>query len=390
MSALDFQELLVRAQRIADEWSADRRERQARRELVRADFDELVDAGFTLTGVPRSSGGLWESIEQSTRPVCEVLRTLAHGDSSVALVAAMHPGVMVVSGFLIAPEADPEHQAAWDTQRSWAFQTAIDGHFWGTITSEPGSSGDTSKTRSTARPEGDRYLLNGTKHFGSGSGLTSFVITTAIPAGEEEVEDFFIDMRDVPLDGSRGVKVIAPWDGHGMTATQSHGLTFTDVPVSRRAWPNAGDRIRPLASAAISCMFTAVIVGIVEIAVKTARAQLQKKHDRLSAFEQVEWSRIEIEAWQVQQLYEGMLRSLSDPLTRNRQALLGKTSVAELSESLMTRLSRVIGGSSFSHHAPYGAWAQDVRALGFLRPPWGLAFDRIVAGNWELDQTDSN
>jgi hypothetical protein len=43
----------------------------------------------------RELGGIWESVRRSTRPLCELLRTLAHGDSSVALVCAMHPTVLV-------------------------------------------------------------------------------------------------------------------------------------------------------------------------------------------------------------------------------------------------------------------------------------------------------
>ena len=32
-----------------------------------------------------------------------------------------------------------------------------------------------------------------------------------------------------------GVTLVAPWDGHGMTATQSHALAFADYPAVRLA-----------------------------------------------------------------------------------------------------------------------------------------------------------
>ena len=51
--------------------------------------------------------------------------------------------------------------------------------------------------------------------------------------------------------------------------------------------------------------------------------------------------------------------------------------IAELAERFITRLGRIIGGSSFSRTAPINQWGQDVRALGFLRPPWGLAYDQL-------------
>ena len=103
------------------------------------------------------------------------------------------------------------------------------------MVSEPGSGGDTSKTKATARPSGQdgAYLLDGEKHFGSGSGITSYVITTAVPEGENEPDIFFMDMRGVPWDGSAGVELKAMWDGVGMTATQSHAMTYKDFPATR-------------------------------------------------------------------------------------------------------------------------------------------------------------
>ena len=84
----------------------------------------------------------------------------------------------------------------------------------------------------------------------------------------------------------------------------------------------------------------------------------------------------------VQQAYEGMLRQVEIGSCRGRNALLAKEAVAELAESILIRISKVIGGSAYSRHTPYGFWLEDVRALGFLRPPWSLAFDRVFEGSW--------
>jgi hypothetical protein len=53
--------------------------------------------------------------------------------------------------------------------------------------------------------------------------------------------------------------------------------------------------------------------------------------------------------------------------------------IAELAESALARIGKVIGGGVYARTSPFGFWAEDVRALGFLRPPWGLAFDRLFA-----------
>src|SRR5919107_6365912 len=88
---------------IATDWRADRKERQARRHLERADFDRLRDAGLLRLIAPVDSGGLLESIEASVRPMCEAYRSLAGGDPSVALVSSMHPSV--VNFWLASPDA---------------------------------------------------------------------------------------------------------------------------------------------------------------------------------------------------------------------------------------------------------------------------------------------
>ncbi len=56
----------------------------------------------------------------------------------------------------------------------------------------------------------------------------------------------------------------------------------------------------------------------------------------------------------------------------------GKTAIAALAECAMGRVCKVIGGGMFHRRSPLGNWHEDVRALGFLRPPWGLAYDRMI------------
>jgi alkylation response protein AidB-like acyl-CoA dehydrogenase len=90
---MDVRSILDNVREVSARFAAERRERQPRQGLVAADFARLREAGFPLAGVPVDHGGIWESVRQSTRPLCELLRTLAHGDSSVALVCAMHPTV---------------------------------------------------------------------------------------------------------------------------------------------------------------------------------------------------------------------------------------------------------------------------------------------------------
>jgi alkylation response protein AidB-like acyl-CoA dehydrogenase len=94
-STMDTHLVFENVRELSARFATERPARQQRRELAAADFAQLREAGFPLAGVPIDHGGIWESVRRSTRPLCELLRTLAHGDSSVALVCAMHPTVLV-------------------------------------------------------------------------------------------------------------------------------------------------------------------------------------------------------------------------------------------------------------------------------------------------------
>src|SRR5688572_16535931 len=179
---MNAQTVLENIQQVAEGFATQRSDRQTRRHLDRADFDALAAAGYPLVSVPVAQGGLWVDLASSTRTICELLRTLAKGDPSVALVSAMHPAVTAF--WTCQPQAPAPHTNAWAEQVAWVTQTALNGQFWGTITSEPGSGGDVGLTRATAKADGNGgFLLSGEKHFGSGSGIVDYMVTTAIPEG---------------------------------------------------------------------------------------------------------------------------------------------------------------------------------------------------------------
>ena len=123
----------------------------------------------------------------------------------------------------------------------------------------------------------------------------------------------------------------------------------------------------------------------VDEAVGLARTQVKGRAAQLRPYEQVEWTRAEQDHWLAVQAYEGALRAIEsgDPAAALYAALRGKQSVAELAEQTLQRLTRVLGGGTFAQRSPFAHWFEDVRALGFLRPPWGLAYDQLFATSLE-------
>jgi alkylation response protein AidB-like acyl-CoA dehydrogenase len=229
---------------------------------------------------------------------------------------------------------------------------------------------------------GRRYLITGDKHFGSGTGMCSYMLTTAIPEGEDQPAAFFLDTRAL-VDGrpQRGFTIVKEWDGVGMAATQSHAVRLDECPAVRLEWPNTLDTMLRGAGPVNLCLFTAVVLGILDEAVAVAGERVGPRLGELRAFEQVEWAKATADHWLAAQAYEGMLRTLEsgDRVAALHAGLRGKIAVAELAEQALLRVTRVLGGGTFSASSPFASWFQDVRALGFLRPPWGLALDGMIA-----------
>jgi len=366
---------------LAKEWAAQRSERQRRTKADPKDYEALRRLGIPFLGVPVEFGGLWESPARSSRPICAMLRILAQGDPSVTLASSMHQ--LVLASWRTASVSEP-YADAWAQQRKEVFQTVHDGAWWGTLISEPGSGGDSSLSSSDVVPVTTgslEYRLSGRKHFGSGSGITSYMITRAVPEGETETELFYLKVADVPWDGSTGMKLSSEWRGHGMMSTNSHAFEFHDFPATRAAAPSSEFDANPAMGGLSNMAFTSVIVGVVDAAMDHLRADLKSHSGSLRALQQVEWSTAEQEAWLIEQAWEGAMRSLEQDNPTARTFLLAKQSVARLAESVLDRLCRIAGGSSYTWHSPLGAWLEDVRALGYLRPPWALAFDQMYQLN---------
>lgn len=383
---MKIETILEGAPQLAAEWASQRADRQQRTQGDPADYAQLSKLGVPMMAVPTEFGGTWESESQSARPICTLLRTLAQGDPSITLASAMHH--LVLSSWRVPAVPEPYTQA-WAKQRREVFQTVLDGAWWGTIISEPGSGGDISLSRAECvpvAPDSLQYRMSGQKHFGSGSGLTSFMTTRAIAEGDTTPDLFYLETRNHPWDGSTGMKLTNRWLGHGMTSTNSHAFEFNDFPATRISCPSS--QIEQLAGGVglSNLAFTSVIVGVADAAMDYTRQRLsetRRQGSNLRAFQEVEWTLADQEYWVIDQLWESAMRAFDQDTQDRRSNLLAKESVARLAESMLGRLCALTGGTAYTKYSPLGAWYKDVRALGYLRPPWTLAFEQMYELSWQ-------
>ena len=139
-----------------------------------------------------------------------------------------------------------------------------------------------------------------------------------------------------------------------MTATQSHAARLNAMPATRLAWPGDITMLAFNAAPFISAVFTSVVLGIFDAAIEYTRAQLTPKRESLRAFEQVEWSRADLDHWIAVQAFEGALRTIEtgDGAAGLHAGLRAKTAVAEAAERALGRIPQVLGGGTFSRRSP--------------------------------------
>ena len=154
--------------------------------------------------------------------LCVALEEIARVDSSVAITleAAVSLGAM------------PIHRFGTDEQKAQWLPKLVTGEMLGAFgLTEPGAGSDAGGTRTTARLDGDEWVINGTKAFitNSGTDITGLVTVTAV-TGETEDGRKEISTIIVPS-GTPGFTVAPAYSKVGWNCSDTHELSFSDCRV---------------------------------------------------------------------------------------------------------------------------------------------------------------
>ena len=171
----------------------------------------LKQARFGALRLPVELGGGGASIPE----LFEALIRLAAADPDVAHILRAH--FWQVETYLLDIEA-PGY-------KGWLEKVA-DGAILGNAYTEI-SSKNVGKLQfnTTLLPDGDRYVLNGTKYYSTGTMYADYIVVTAANKQNEAVAAV------VPAD-REGVEIVDDWDGFGQRSTGSGTTRFQHVKVS--------------------------------------------------------------------------------------------------------------------------------------------------------------
>lgn len=298
--------------------------------------------------------------------VCLALEELARVDSSVAITleAGVSLGAMPVFRF-----GTEEQKRAW-------LPSLCAGQALGAFgLTEPGGGSDAGATKTTARLDGDEWVINGTKVFitNSGTEITSLVTVTAV-TGEstdsegrrkKEISSFLVP---VPCDGFH----VAPaYSKVGWHASDTHEIVFTDVRVPRanllgelgRGYANFLS-ILDEGRIAIAALAVGLAQGCVDESVKYAM-QREAFGRPIGQFQAVAFkiADMELRAQTARLAYYNAAAKMTRGEPFKKEAAIAKLYSSECAMANAREATQVHGGYGFINDFPVARFYRDAKIL---------------------------
>jgi alkylation response protein AidB-like acyl-CoA dehydrogenase len=295
---------------------------------------ELASIGLTGLTVPAAHGG--SGLDALTTAL--VAEELGAGDGSIALTLAAHNSLCI--GHLLTA-ASPEQQARWLPA------LASGAHLGAWALTEPSAGSDAVSAKTTARRDGDGWVLNGQKQFITNGSIAGF--TVVIAATDHRRLTAFGVSRDNPglRAGKREKKM-------GLWASDTAQLILDECRVSDadrigEVGAAFGDVRKVLDRGRIG--IGALSVGLGRAAVETATAYAKERRQfgrPIAEFEMIQWklaqSRTELDAGR---LLVHRAASLADAgCAFTRAASMAKLYATEAASRAADASLQVLGGTA--------------------------------------------
>lgn len=236
---------------------------------------------------------------------------------------------------------------------------------------EPEAGSDAGATRTTARLEGDEWVIDGSKQFitNSGTPITRFVTVTAVTGtadnGRKEISTIIVP------NGTPGFTVEAPYDKVGWNASDTHPLTFDGarVPASNLVGER-GTGFRNFLSIldegriAIAALSTGAAEGCLEAAVEYAKSRTifgSALSTRQNAQFTLARMRARVHTARLAWHHAARLRDAGKPFAE--AAAIAKLVGGEAAMDNARDATQIFGGNGFMNEFPVGRHYRDSKIL---------------------------
>lgn len=235
---------------------------------------------------------------------------------------------------------------------------------------EPEAGSDAGATRTTARLDGDEWVIDGTKQFitNSGTPITRFVTVTAVTGsvdGRKEISTIIVP------NGTPGFTVEAPYDKVGWNASDTHPLTLDGVRVpAANLLGERGTGFRNFLSIldegriAIAALATGAAEGCLEEAVTYAKSRTvfgSALSTRQNAQFTLARMRARVHTARLAWHHAARLRDAGRPFAE--QAAIAKLVSGEAAMDNARDATQIFGGNGFMNEFPVARHYRDSKIL---------------------------
>jgi SfnB family sulfur acquisition oxidoreductase len=201
-------EALTVARELANRLAQEAAQRDRERRLPHEEIEWFSQSGLWAITVPKTYGGAGVSFVTLT----EVIKIIAAADPSLGQLPQNHFGLVDVIS-LTGTEAQKQH----------FFAEVLNGKRFGNGFSEKGTK-HVLDLKTRVRPEGDQYVIDGTKFYSTGALFAHFVPVLGL---DEDRKGW---LAYIPK-GTAGLTVIDDWSGFGQRTTASGTVVLENVRV---------------------------------------------------------------------------------------------------------------------------------------------------------------
>lgn len=294
--------------------------------------------------------------------LCLALEELARVDSSIAIT--LEAGVSL--------GAMPIYRFGTEDQKATWLPDLVTGQRLGAFgLTEPGGGSDAGATRTTARLEGDQWVINGSKAFitNSGTDITSLITVTAVTStrddGSKEISAIVVPA------GTAGLTVGAPYSKVGWNASDTHPLYFDDVRVP--AENLLGERGRGYAQflsildegrIAIAALAVGLAQGCIDESLRHARER--KAFGRtIGSYQAIQFTIADMEArtWTARRAYYAAAAKMLRGEPFKKEAAIAKLVASHAAMENARDATQIFGGYGFMNDYPVGRFYRDAKIL---------------------------
>jgi alkylation response protein AidB-like acyl-CoA dehydrogenase len=339
-----------------------------------ANIKELKESGYTSLTLPKEYGGSGVSLYELLR----LQEKVAEGDGSTALSIGWHMGII----------KNLSEKRIWKEE---IFREVCEQVRQGALLNSAASEAQTGsptrggKPQTTARKDGDDWVISGRKIFTTLSPMLDYFIVSASIEEQEEVGNFLIPRS------TQGVSIEETWDSVAMSGTGSHDLVLENVRVKAE---NLVEKIVPGKKGANGWLLhiPACYLGIagaaqryaVQFAKEYSPNSIQGSISEIPAVRQ-RIGEMELELMKARHFLYSVAKQWDSSNDEERKRMAAELSAVKLAVTngaikVVDLAMRVVGARSLSRQNPLQRYYRDVRA-GLHNPPMDDMTIELLAKN---------